>query len=267
MKAATASAPKKEDSGKYRKEKKMSPLKVGPVIYQPEDTLQEKDRLKKDMTLSELNHVFRLYMTKKGLRMKDISILGLFSVIFNDPQFANWHELCKKEQSDVLTGLVRMPEVYNDLIEKIGSTAGDAQIIKSVVKDAYQNAIDSFSHAAYLQKKYRDRFPGFKIVLFVDQVNQALILTLIDNGFGEKIIKPKKSHMGQEYGNDAISRITDWLIRRYVENQEGPVEWDIAYTGGQGMALKKLRIELGMNVDLHFFATGAIFELKLKNIF
>jgi hypothetical protein len=265
MKAATASAPKKKAPGKERR--KMSPLKVGPVIYQPEDSLLEKDRLKKDMTLSELNHVFRLYMTKKGLRMKDISILSLFSVIFNDPHMARWHELSKKEQSDVLTDLVRMPEVYDVLITKIGSTAGDAQIIKSVVKDAYQNAIDSFSHAAYLQRKYSDRFPGFKIVLFLDQVNQALILTLVDNGFGEKIIKPKKSHTGQEYSDDFLSRSIDWLIRRYIEKQEGPVEWDIAYTGGQGMALKKLRIELGMNVDLHFFATGAIFELKLKSFF
>ena len=54
MKAATASAPKKKTPGKERR--KMSPLKVGPVIYQPEDTLLDKDRLKKDMTLSELNH-------------------------------------------------------------------------------------------------------------------------------------------------------------------------------------------------------------------
>ena len=155
MSAPTTSLPRKETTGKYRKQKEMSPLKVGPVIYQPEDSLLEKDRLKKDMTLSELNHIFRLYMTKKGLRMKDISILSLFSVIFNDPHLARWHELSKNEQSDVLTDLVQMPEVYDELITKIGSTAGDAQIIKSVVKDAYQNAIDSFSHAAYLQKKYR----------------------------------------------------------------------------------------------------------------
>jgi len=265
MNAATASAPKKKAPGKERR--KTSPLKVGPVIYQPEDTLLDKDRLKKDMTLSELNHVFRLYLTKKGLRMKDISILGLFSVIFNDPQIVRWHDLSKREQSDALTRLVRMSDVYDELIEKIGSTAGDAQIIKSVVKDAYQNAIDSFSHAAYLQKKYNDRFPGFKIVLFVDQVSQTLILTLIDNGFGEKIIKPKKSHTGQDYSDDYISRFIDWLIRRYVEKEEGPVKREIAYTGGQGMALKKLRIELGMNVDLHFFTTGAIFELKLKSFF
>jgi len=134
--------------------------------------------LRKDATLSELNHIFRLYPTKKSLRTEDISILGLFTVIFNHPSLANWHELSKKQQSDVLTQLVGMPTVYDELIEKIGTAAGDAQIIKSVVKDAYQNAIDSFSHAAHLQKKYEGRFPGFKIILFMDQVSKRLVLTL-----------------------------------------------------------------------------------------
>ncbi|MCP3869609.1 MAG: hypothetical protein GY703_16255 [Gammaproteobacteria bacterium] len=242
------------------------PLKSGPVIFQSEDNLLEEDKRKKDMTLSELNHVFRLYLTKKGLQMEDISILGLFSVIFNDPRFSRWHELSKSDQSNALTRLVVMPEVYDELILKIGATAGDAQIIKSVVKDAYQNAIDSFSHAAYVQRKYDNRFPGFKVVLFLDQIQHKLVLTLVDNGFGKKIIKPKKSHTGQDYGDDFVSRITDWLIRRYVE-KEGPIEREISYTGGQGMAMKKLRIELGLNIDLHFLATGAIFELKLKNFF
>ena len=198
------------------KSKDKSPLKVGPVIFQQEDSLLELDKLKKDITLSELNNVFRLYLTKKGLRMKDISILGLFTLIYNHPNLANWHQLSKKQQSEVLSQLVIMPEVYDELIEKIGAMAGDAQIIKSVVKNACQNAIDSFSHAAYLKQKYGSRLPGFKIVLFMDQANKKLILTLTDNGFGEKILKPKKDFTGQDYSDDFVSRITDWLVRRYV---------------------------------------------------
>jgi hypothetical protein len=246
--------------------KDKSPLKFGPVIFQQEDSLLEQDKLKKDITLSELNNVFRLYLTKKGLRLKDISILGMFTVVFNHPNLANWHQLSKKQQSQALTRLVIMPEVYGELMEKIGTTAGDAYIIKSVVKDAYQNAIDSFSHAAYLKQKYESRLPGFKIVLFMDQVNQKQVLTLTDNGFGEKIVKPKRHFTGREYEDDFVSRITDWLVRRYVES-EGDVERDIAYIGGQGMAMRKLRIELGLDVNVRYFTTGAVFELKLKSYF
>ncbi len=248
-----------------RKETGLS-LKEGPVIYQREDSLLEEDRFKKDLTLGELNHVFKLYLVKRNMRLTDISILSQFSVIFNDRRFAEWHEMDRDAQDEALTELVRLPQVYDELIEKVGTTAGDAQIIKSVVKDAYQNAIDSFSHAAFIQQKYRNRFPGFKVNLFLDQINQKLNLIVVDNGFGEKVIKPKKSHTGQRYDDDIFMRITDWLIRRFVE-KEGPVEHRVAYTGGQGLGLKKIGIELGLDYELHFFSTGAIFELKLKSYF
>ncbi len=248
-----------------RKETGLS-LKEGPVIYQPEDSLLDEDRLKKDLTLGELNHVFKLYLSKRNTRLKDISILAQFSVIFNDPRFAGWRAMDRDAQDAALTELVRLPQVYDELIEKVGSTAGDSQIIKSVVKDAYQNAIDSFSHAAYIQEKYRNRFPGFKVILFLDQANRKLNLIVVDNGFGEKVVKPKKSHTGQRYDDDIFMRITDWVIRRFIE-KEGPVEHRIAYTGGQGLGLKKIGIELGLDYELHFFSTGAIFELKLKSFF
>ena len=241
-------------------------LKEGPVIYQPKDSLLDEDRFKKDLTLGELNHVFKLYLGKRNIRLKDISILSQFSVIFSDHRFAEWRDIDRDAQDAALTELVRLPEVYDQLIEKVGATAGDAQIIKSVVKDAYQNAIDSFSHAAFMQQKYKNRFPGFKVILFIDQINQKLNLIVVDNGFGEKVIKPKKSHTGQRYDDDIVTRIIDWLIRRFVE-KEGPVEHRIAYTGGQGLGLKKIGIELQLDYELHFFSTGAIFELKLKSYF
>ncbi len=141
-------------------------LKEGPVIYQAEDSLLDEDRLKKDLTLAELNHILKLYLAKNNIRLKDISILGEFSVIFNDNRFSEWHGLSKGEQSNALSKIVILPDVYNELIGKIGALAGDAQIVSSVVKDAYQNAIDSFSHAAFVQQKYISRFPGFKIIIF-----------------------------------------------------------------------------------------------------
>ncbi len=243
-----------------------STLKEGPVVYQAEDSLLDQDRRKKDLTLAELNHLFKLYLSKNTLKMEDISILGQFSVIFNDPRFAYWHTLSKPEQSDALGEIVILPEVCTELIEKIGTTAGDAQIIASVIKDAYQNAIDSFSHAAFKLQKYESYFPGFKVILFLDQMAEKMTLVIVDNGFGSKVTKPKKLHTGQEYGDDFISRFVDWVIRKYVE-KEGDVEREIAYTGGQGMALKKIKIELRLDIEVHFLASGAVFELKLKNFF
>jgi len=242
-------------------------LKEGPVVYQSDDYQIDENRTKKDLTLAELNHVFKMYLMEHGLPSADISIVSQFSVIFNDPRFPSWHTLNKAQQSDALSEQVMMPGVFKELITTIGTSAGDAHIIKGVVKDAVQNAIDSFSHAAFLQKKYITRFPGIKIILFMDQVSKLLILAVVDNGYGEKITKPKKSHTGQEYGDDLASRIVDWAIRKFVEKEEGDVRNDIAYTGGQGMALKKVRIELGLDVEVHFLASGAVFELRLKNYF
>ncbi len=242
-------------------------LKEGPVVYQLEDSPIDEYRTKKDLTLAELNHVFKMYLLELGLMSRDISILSQFAVIFNDPRFSTWHTLSKPQQSDALTDQVMMPKVFDELITTIGTTVGDAHIVKGVVKDASQNAIDSFSHAAFLQKKYITRFPGIKIILFMDQVKKSLVLVVVDNGYGEKITKPKKSFTGQEYGDDIASRMVDWVIRRFVENEDGEIRHDIAYTGGQGMAFKKIRIEMQLDIEIHFLASGAVFELRLKSYF
>ena len=174
-------------------------LKEGPVAYQSGDNLLEDEHQKKNLTLGELNHVFKLYLAKRGIKIEDISILSQFSVIFNDPRFAIWHTLSKAEQSDALTEIVVLPEVCHEIIEKIGATAGDAQIISGVIKDAYQNAIDSFSQAAFLQQKYEPF--GIKIILLTHHVDKRMILVVVDNGFGKKVTKPKKLYTGQEYGD------------------------------------------------------------------
>ena len=242
-------------------------LKEGPVICQLEDFLLEDNREQKDLTLAELNHVFKMYLKQRGIRKKDLTIVGQFSLLFNDPKFAEWNTLSKSEQSDSLSQQVILPQVYDDLITPLGATAGDAAVIKGVVKDAIQNAIDSFSHAAFLQKKFVTRFPGVKIILFLDQASKRMILAVVDNGFGEKITKPKKSHLGEDYGDDFAARFVDWVVRRFIEKEDGDVRRDISYTGGQGMAMKKLRIELQLDVEVHYLASGAVFELNLKSFF
>lgn len=250
-----------------KKAQMLRALKEGPVICQTEDFLIEENREKKDLALAELNQLFKMYLRDRGIKKKDVSIVGQFTVLFDDPRFGRWHQMSKSEQSDSLSDQVIMPEVYDDLITLLGAAAGDDQIIKGVVKDAIQNAIDSFSHAAFLQKKYATRFPGVKIILFIDQGNERMNLVVVDNGFGARISKPKKSHMGEEYGADLASRLVDWLIRRFVEKDDGDVRRDIAYTGGQGMAFKKLRIELDLDVDVIFLASGAVFELRLNSFY
>ena len=242
-------------------------LKEGPVIYHPEDYLIDDHKTKKNLTLTELNHVFKIYLHEAGLHYDDISILGQFSLIFNDSMFSLWHTMSKAEQSAELSKLVVMPQVYDELIMSIGATAGDAMIIKSVVKDAYQNAIDSFSHAAFLQRKYLTRFPGIKIILYVDQIRKIIVLSVVDNGYGENFIKPKRSFTDQKDNDDFVSRFVDWVITRYIEKEDKAVRHDIAYTGGQGQALNKIKTELKLNADVHFLVSGAVFEIKLRNYF
>ncbi|MET0061896.1 MAG: hypothetical protein AB2603_05690 [Candidatus Thiodiazotropha endolucinida] len=241
-------------------------LKEGPVIYQSEDSLLDEDRVKKDLALAELNHIFKLYLAKKSSRLTDLSILGQFSVIFNDSRMAEWHCLNKREQNDALSELVVLPEVYKELIGKIGETAGDAQIISSIVKDAYQNSIDSFSHAAYIQQKYTSRFPGFKVILYLDQKRKHTVLLVVDNGYGKNVAKPRKSYLGEDMDNSLSNRIIEWCINKFGKSED-TVDRRIAYTGGQGMALKKIKIELNLDVNVHYLTTGAVFELQLSNFF
>ncbi|MEW8505760.1 MAG: hypothetical protein AB2598_03585 [Candidatus Thiodiazotropha sp.] len=241
-------------------------LKEGPVIYQSEDTLLDEDREKKDLTLAELNHIFKLYLAKTSSRLADLSILGQFSVVFNDSRMAKWHSLKKQEQNEALSEMVILPEVYNELIAKIGETAGDAQIIGSIVKDAYQNSIDSFSHAAYTQQKFTSRFPGFKVILYLDQKRKHTVLLVVDNGYGKNVAKPRRSYLGEEMDGSLSNRLIEWCVRHF-DKREDNVDHRIAYTGGQGMALKKIRIELGLDVNVHYLTTGAVFELQLTNFF
>lgn len=238
-------------------------LKQGPVILQMEDFFIEEPREKKDLTLAELNHLFKIFLKSKGTKKKNISIINQFSLLFNDPAFSEWHNLTKLEQSKSLSDQVVFPQAYDELITELGAAAGDSQTISGVVKDAVQNAIDSFSHAAFLQRKFETRFPGVKVILFTDQIDEKMILAVVDNGYGAKITKPKKSYLGEEYGDDFSSRLVDWIIRRFVEKDASDIRRDIAYTGGQGMAMKKLRIELQLDVHVHFLASGAVFELRL----
>jgi len=74
-------------------------------------------------------------------------------------------------------------------------------------------------------------------------------------------------HTGQEYNDDFVSRFVDWIIRRYIEKEERDCRSDIAYTGGQGLGLKKIKNELQLDVCVHFLTSGAVFELKLRNYF
>lgn len=257
---------KRMPAGGDKGSRKMA-LKHGPVIFQLEEILPDEVRDRKDSTLAELNHIFKMYLRERGTRKKKISILGQFAVLYNDPRFAGWHTMSKPEQSDALSDQVIMPPVFDELIGPIGIAAGDEHTIKAVVKDAVQNAIDSFSHAAFVKKKYVSRFPGLKIILFIDQAQERLVLAVVDNGYGEKVSKPKKNVLGEEYGDDFLSRLVDWAVRRYVEKDEGEVRRDIAYTGGQGMAMKKLNVELQLDTEVRFVASGAVFELTLKNVF
>ncbi len=60
--------------------------------------------------------MFKMYLKQRSIRKKDLTIVGQFSLLFNDPKFAEWHTLSKSEQSDSLSQQVILPQVYGDLI-------------------------------------------------------------------------------------------------------------------------------------------------------
>jgi len=79
-------------------------------------TYMMSSNMVKNLTLTELSRIFKLYLQTCDLDHDKITILGQFSLIFNDPLFSKWHAMSKLEQSDALTEIVKLPDIYNELI-------------------------------------------------------------------------------------------------------------------------------------------------------
>ena len=155
-----------------------------------------------------IDRVFGDFLAAKGLTREHISILDGFLFAFNDRRFAGWHALnwwdqrtCIREIKDhaLYTGRAQAllarsrfaPYIAwsDDMVAK----STDPEVKRAwmrkrlVLQECFWNALDSFSHAAYFKKKYKDMFPALCVLLctVIDKNGRETELVLgIDNGTG-----------------------------------------------------------------------------------
>jgi hypothetical protein len=152
--------------------------------------------------------VFREFVGVKEYAVEHITVIDGFIFLFNEPAFSRWHTLDWWEQRRLILADKDHPgyvERAHALLAKscFAPFMGydDDMVAKSkdqdvkrawmrkrlVQQECFWNVLDSISHAAYFQKKYRNMFPALCVLLcnVVDSDGKEKELVLgIDNGAG-----------------------------------------------------------------------------------
>ena len=159
-------------------------------------------------TRESIAEVFRDFLAKKIITYDRISVKDGFLFVFNEPGFAKWETLnwwdqrkhvqaikdhqFYVERSHVLLAQSHLAP-YMDYSDDMVAKSTDQEVKRAwmrkrlVLKECFWNAIDSFSHAAYFQKKYQELFPALCVLLcnVIDKNGNETELVLgIDNGIG-----------------------------------------------------------------------------------
>jgi hypothetical protein len=172
------------------------------------NTDTSKQRL--SATRESISEVLWNFLISQDITGDRISVVDGFLFVFNEPRFARWHLLSWWEQRQY-TESIKDNKLYTERANALLAQShlapyisySDDMVAKStdlevkrawmrkrlVLKECFWNAIDSFSHAAYFKKKYRDRkiFPALCLLLcnITDKNGRKSEVVLgIDNGTG-----------------------------------------------------------------------------------
>jgi hypothetical protein len=152
--------------------------------------------------------VFRDFLAAREIPVERITLLDGFLFLFNEPFFSEWHRLSWWEQRGFILALkdhqgfgVRAQRLlsksslaaYMDYSDPMVAKSTEPQVKRAwmlkrlALKECFWNGIDSVSHAAYHQKKYRDMYPALCMLLCTVAGNdgrQQEMFFGIDNGTG-----------------------------------------------------------------------------------
>lgn len=159
-------------------------------------------------TRESIERVFLDFLAVQKIAAADISLIDGFLFIFNETEFTKWHTLSWWDQRKLVReikdhhlymqrahALLSRSSLapYIDYSDDMVARSTDQEVKRAwmrkrlVHKECFWNAIDSFSHAAYFQKKYQGLYPALCVLLckVVDWNGREFELVLgIDNGTG-----------------------------------------------------------------------------------
>ena len=217
-----------------------------------------------EMAIAALENIallFRDFMERKSYTLEGITLTDGFLFLFNDPEFSQWHAYNWWEQrqrirsiKDHESYMARAHSLlqhsrlsrYVDYSDEMVARSNELEVKRAwmqkrlVMKEAFWNAIDSISHAAYFQQKYRDQFPALCMLLLEVQHGKdrktELVLG-IDNGTGR--LYKKKSR------DSSLIRFLYKLYKLFFKK-------GVFYIGGLELGLQETEGELS------FHGSGAV---------
>jgi len=159
-------------------------------------------------TRASIAGVFRDFLGRRELADDRIAVIDGFLFLFNDPRYFKYHALnwweqrkyvqtIKDNQSYIERGHTLLARScfapYIGYTDDMVAKSTDPEVKRAwmrkrlVLKECLWNAIDTVSHAAYFQKKYRDMYPALGVLLcnVIDRHGRETEMFLgIDNGTG-----------------------------------------------------------------------------------
>ena len=154
------------------------------VALHPECIRGEEKKLA--ATRASIAEVLQDFLEARSLPAQQIEVVDGFLFLFNEPLFMQWHTLNWWEQRQQVQA-IKDSRLFSDRAQLFLQQSylapyinySDDMVAKSndrlvkhawmrkrlVLQECFWNTIDSVSHAAYFQKKYRDMYPGLCLLL------------------------------------------------------------------------------------------------------
>jgi hypothetical protein len=169
----------------------------------------------KSAAVKSISEVLRDFLAQQKVSPEQLTVIDGFTFLFNDPEFSHWHRLNWWEQRRHIQAIKDHPSYIeraqallaksclapyigysDDLVAKSNDREVKCAWMRKrlVLQECFWNVLDSISHAAYFQKKYRDMFPALCVLLCNVPGPDGRVWELvlgIDNGAG--FIYKKKS--------------------------------------------------------------------------
>jgi hypothetical protein len=146
-------------------------------------------------SLGRLNSVFT---SKYGINVNS-ELVDTFTVVFNNPSYLKWREFDYDQQKEVVKQMLDYGGYKYYLKKRRGKGLGKHNVNlywNKFFRNTIDNAIDSFSNAAFNTDKYLDQYPA--VQSFVFNKGDKYVMVLLDNGIGEKFKKPELN-LSEEY--------------------------------------------------------------------
>ena len=158
--------------------------KIDLVALHPDRIRSDEDKL--TAARAGVAEVLQDFLEVRELPAEQIEVLDGFLFFFNAPEFTQWHLLNWWEQRQQVLA-IKDTRLYRDragillqqsylapyinYTDEMVAKSSDRQVKQAwmrkrlVLQECFWNAIDSFSHAAYYQKKYQEMFPALCLLL------------------------------------------------------------------------------------------------------